>query len=96
MNRPGFNGDSNKPRAVQFADCLLLRIREFWVPTTYTTASAGRCKTILGSCDHEGVFKLGEGGNHGEEEFALGGRGVDVLLQHLKRDIVLLQLRRNF
>jgi hypothetical protein len=41
------------------------------------------------------VFKLGEGGNHGEEEFALGGRGVDVLLQHLKRDIVLVQLRRN-
>lgn len=49
----------------------------------------------FGFYHHEGVFKLGEGGNHGEEEFALGGRGVDVLLQHLKRDIVLVQLRRN-
>ena len=52
--------------------------------------SAGCGKTVFGPCHHQGVSTLAEGGNHGGEEFALGGRGVDAVFHNFKRPILLL------
>ncbi len=64
------------PFVIELLHLLLLHHRELWLAATETPPSPGRRR----------------GGNHREEEFALWGLRVDVLLGHFKLDAPLLEL----